>query len=117
MWRRTRHPDEDLVPDAVAPVVDVAVTGEELLLAAVEHLLARRPVEFVIGESAAATLRVSGAGARSLDPFGIEGPAAGESRTFEVPVATDGPPGVVRPVTVIAETPASSATAESVGTV
>ncbi|HEX6451998.1 MAG TPA: glycoside hydrolase family 38 C-terminal domain-containing protein, partial [Trebonia sp.] len=69
------------------------------------------------GEGTAATLRVSGAGARSLDPFGIEGPAAGESRTFEVPVATDGPPGVIRPVTVIAETPDTRTTHEATITV
>ncbi|MBO0804716.1 MAG: glycoside hydrolase, partial [Nocardiopsaceae bacterium] len=53
--------------------------------------------------AAAATLRVAGTGVRSLDPFGMNDLALGESRTFEVPVATDGPPGVARPVTVIGQ--------------
>ena len=48
-----------------------------------------------------ATLAVAGTRARSDDPFRIRVPGPGESRTFEVPVATDGPPGVSRPVTVI----------------
>ncbi|MBO0821621.1 MAG: glycoside hydrolase, partial [Nocardiopsaceae bacterium] len=53
---------------------------------------------------AAATLTVGGTRARSVDPFGIIMPPAGESRTFEVPVTVDGPPGIVRPVTVIGQT-------------
>jgi alpha-mannosidase len=55
---------------------------------------------------APATLRVAGTGAQTPTPFRITGAAPGESRGYELAVAVTGPPGTIRPVTVIAETPA-----------
>jgi hypothetical protein len=56
-------------------------------------------------EGVTALLRIAGAGAGTPEPFGITLPAPGESRTGEVSVAVTGAPGVLLPVTVIAETP------------
>jgi len=67
--------------------------------------------------NAQATLRVIGAGADTPVPFGIKGTAPGETRTYEVPVATDGPPGTARPVTVIAETTQTRITHQAMITV
>ncbi|HEV3379857.1 MAG TPA: glycoside hydrolase family 38 C-terminal domain-containing protein [Trebonia sp.] len=52
----------------------------------------------------AATLRIAGASVETPVPFGITGPEAGESRTWEVGVAASGQAGVSRPVTVILQT-------------
>jgi alpha-mannosidase len=55
---------------------------------------------------APATLRVAGTGAETPTPFRITGAEPGESRGYELAVAVTGPPGTIRPVTVIAQTPA-----------
>ncbi len=55
---------------------------------------------------APAALRIAGTGADTPVPFGITGAEPGEGRSYELAVAVTGPPGTVRPVTVIAQTPA-----------
>ena len=64
---------------------------------------------------AAARLRVMGAGADTLRPFGITLGEPGDSRTGEVSVAVTGAPGTEVPVTVIAE--AAAARTEHAATV
>ena len=60
------------------------------------------------GPAQTGTITVGGARARTEDPFRISVPGPGESRTFEVPVLSEGAPGVSRPVTVTGETSGGS---------
>jgi alpha-mannosidase len=52
------------------------------------------------------TLRIAGAAAETPAPFRVTGTVPNEGRAYELAVAVTGPPGTIRPVTVIADTPA-----------